>query len=214
MALKPRCPQCVSGLEESGAGWRCADHGRTRPLWRPDRTGYDALTEHLERAQGFPTLLPWPLAPGWRFSDFAVAEENGQVAATLTAVTGSTTADGPVDILVVSEEPGTGLGAGWAGLVHSDPGAEIGDRPATARVQLESLAVPLWPISTGPPGTESRLDEDRSVLAGEADGRWLWLVLRPASAVLLLTEQWRLTDLSGMGAHLLDLPFGGPSPAW
>ena len=60
--------------------------------------------------------------------------------------------------------------------------------------------------------TDTRLD--RSVFAGEAQGRWLWLVLRPASAMLLLADEWILADVSGFGAQLLETPFGGNPPAW
>ena len=44
--------------------------------------------------------------------------------------------------------------------------------------------------------------------------RWLWLVLRPASAMLLLRDDWILRDASQSGPHLVELPFGGPAPAW
>ena len=52
------------------------------------------------------------------------------------------------------------------------------------------------------------------LLAGEAQGRWLWLMLRPASAILLLRDEWILRDVSVTGPQLVALPFGGPSPAW
>jgi hypothetical protein len=55
---------------------------------------------------------------------------------------------------------------------------------------------------------------DRSVVAGEAQGRWLWIVLRPASAVLLLRDDWMLRDVSGLGAPLLEVSYGGPTPLW
>ena len=55
---------------------------------------------------------------------------------------------------------------------------------------------------------------DRSVVAGEAGGRWLWIVLRPASALLLLREDWILRDVSHLGPQLVELPFGGPRPTW
>jgi hypothetical protein len=55
---------------------------------------------------------------------------------------------------------------------------------------------------------------DRSVFAGEAGGRWLWLILRPASAALLLKDEWILVDLADLGPELIDLPFGGSPPAW
>ena len=54
----------------------------------------------------------------------------------------------------------------------------------------------------------------RSVLAGEAAGRWLWIVLRPASALLLLQDEWILRDVSALGPQLLETPFGGPRPGW
>ena len=46
------------------------------------------------------------------------------------------------------------------------------------------------------------------------DGRWLWIVLRPASAILLLRDEWILRDVSGIGPPLVEMPFGGPSPPW
>ena len=48
----------------------------------------------------------------------------------------------------------------------------------------------------------------------EADGRWLWLVLRPASAMLLLRDDWILRDVSSVGPPLVEMPFGGPRPVW
>ena len=55
---------------------------------------------------------------------------------------------------------------------------------------------------------------DRSVFAGEALGRWLWLVLRPASAALLLNDEWVLMDVADLGPELMELPFGGSPPGW
>jgi hypothetical protein len=54
----------------------------------------------------------------------------------------------------------------------------------------------------------------RAVFAGESDGRWLWLVMRPASAALLLHDDWLLADVTGFGPEALEMPFGGPRPAW
>ncbi len=46
-------------------------------------------------------------------------------------------------------------------------------------------------------------------------GRWLWLVLRPASAVLLLRDDWILVDVGAFGPELVALSFGGaPPPLW
>jgi hypothetical protein len=76
-------------------------------------------------------------------------------------------------------------------------------------VRADGRTVPMWVVD---------VDSDdlltRSVFAGEADGRWLWLVLRPASAALLLHDEWLLADVTGFGPNALEMPFGGPRPSW
>ena len=66
------------------------------------------------------------------------------------------------------------------------------------------------------PATHDRRSDllARAVFAGEADGRWLWLVMKPASAALLLHDDWLLADVTGFGPEALEMPFGGPRPAW
>lgn len=209
MLLTPLCPRCPAPVTETGDAWLCGNHGAVPPLWRAAEPSYEAFGEHLARAEGFPTYLPWPMAAGWQVSDFGVVRGHRRAQATVTAAVGSTVADGPVEVVVVSEEPGVGLGARCAGMVHSDPGHEIAGTRPLARVRIDSQSVPLWPI-----GTTERMGLDRSVAAGEAGGRWLWLVIRPASAIMLLNTDWLLADVSGLGAPLLELPFGGPSPSW
>jgi hypothetical protein len=70
--------------------------------------------------------------------------------------------------------------------------------------------VSLWIVSTA--ASDDRFD--RSVFVGEANGRWLWLVLRPASAMLLLRDDWILRDVSVRRSALVEMPFGGPRPVW
>lgn len=182
------------------------------PLWRPEEATYDDFTSHLSKAGGFPTYLPWPLGPGWSVSDFAVVGDT-TARATMTCVSGTSALDGPVDVMVVSEEAGTGLGARIAGLSSEgagDPGAGVGEGPPTIKVRLEAYSAGLWPVSV----SANEGEWDRSVLCGEAEGRWLWLVLRPASALLLLRDVWILRDVSDTGPGLIALPFGGPAPPW
>jgi hypothetical protein len=213
MPLSVGCPRCPTPVARTGVdgGWSCPEHGEVAPLHRPDEASYDCFVEHLAASSTFPTYLPWPLSPGWRVTDFAtVGDPDREVRAVMTCVSGTSELDGPVDVLVVSEEAGTGFGARVAGTRHDDPGPELGQGRPTVRVRVESQSVPLWPVST----SESRGEWDRSVLAGEAAGRWLWLVLRPASAVLLLRDDWLLRDVSGLGPPLVELPFGGPAPPW
>lgn len=212
VSLVAGCPRCPSPVTDEDGAWACGDHGPVvAPLWRPHAASYDDFAEALRRSAAFPTFLPWPLGPGWSVSDFGVVADGERGAsATVTCCSGTSALDGPVDVFVVTEEPGTGVGGRAAGLDVSDPGPLLGDGPPTVKVRVGSQSVPLWPVST----SEAGGDLDRSVLAGEAGGRWLWLVLRPASAVLLLRDDWILADVSAMGAPLLETPFGGPPPPW
>ncbi|MFZ5847402.1 MAG: DUF6758 family protein [Actinomycetota bacterium] len=211
MSLAAGCPRCTSPVSEDDDGWHCDTHGRISPLWRPGVAAYEGIAEHLRRAGATPTLVPWPLAPGWMITDFGCVADGGQDAhATLVSCSGVTDADGVVELTIVSEEPGVGLGARCARLDRTDPGAEIGDGPPHARVRIDGVTLPLWSVSTA----DATTDLDRSVFAGEAHGRWLWLVLRPASAALLLCDEWLLADVAGLGPELLEMPFGGNPPPW
>jgi hypothetical protein len=195
-------------------GGACPVHGALAPLWLPEEVTYDAFTDHLQAAGGFPTLLPWPMSPGWSVTDFGVVagtdDPDGRAVATITCSSGTSELDGPVDVFVVAEEAGVGLGARCAGLVGDDPGADFRTVPPEVKVRVGAQSVPLWAVST----SDSRGDLDRSVVVGEFAGRWLWIVLRPASAVLLLRDDWILRDVSGVGPPLVEMPFGGQRPVW
>lgn len=211
MALAAGCPRCTSPVTEGEDGWRCPNHGAITPLWRPAVASYETLAEHLGHCGSAPTLVPWPLAPGWTITDFGCVVAPGQEArASMLSCSGVTDPDGVVELTVVSEEPGVGLGARCAGTDHTDPGAEIGEGPPQAKVRIEGVTLPLWAVSTSMNDTTF----DRSVFAGEAHGRWLWLVLRPASAALLLSDEWMLADVASLGPELIDVPFGGSPPPW
>jgi hypothetical protein len=212
MSLQAGCPRCSAPVAhwEAGAdaGWSCPDHGAVLPLWRPTLSSYDDFGEHLRTTAGFPTYLPWPMSPGWTVTDFAVVGDGRSTRATMTCCSGTSELDGPVDVMVVAEEHGTGLGARCAGTPDEDPA--VGEGPPAVRVRIESQQVSLWPITTS-----AQLGEwDRSVVVGEAHGRWLWIVMRPASAMLLLRDDWILRDVSGLGPALVEMPFGGPRPPW
>jgi hypothetical protein len=210
MSLRMECPRCPAPLgSSSGGGFLCPEHGPTPALRRPGEASYDGFAEALRAAGDFPTYLPWPMSPGWSVSDFAVVGED-PARATMTCSSGTSALDGPVDVFVISEESGVGLGARCAGTAHLDPGTEIGVGAPPVRVRIGSQSVPLWSVSTSAADREL----DRSVFAGEAGGCWLWVVLRPASAMLLLRDEWILRDVSGLGPPLVEMPFGGPAPAW
>lgn len=215
MSLAAGCPRCPALVVRSSPGpdssWTCPEHGVVAPLWRPMEASYDVFTQHLAASRDLPTYLPWPLSPGWTVSDFGVVGADIQrPLATMTCSTGTSDPDGPVDVLIVAEEPGTGLGARCAGLTGVGPDTEVGVGPPAARVSVDGRSIPLWIVTT----SSSNAEFDRSVLVGEAAGRWLWLVLRPAAALLLLRDEWSLRDISSLGAPLLELPFGGQRPEW
>ena len=219
MALEVECPRCPAQLTREGETWSCPLHGETVPLWRTARSEYDSLVAHLALARPLPTWVPWPVPPGWHLTDFGcVAAPGTDARAVFTTCGGPSEPDGVVEVTVVSEEPGVGLGARIAAVTHTDPGREAVDGPPAARIRVDDAAVPLWAVPTtvnelgGPAAEESVLD--RSVLVGEAGGRWFWLVLRPAPAALLLRAKWLLHDISDLGPALVDLPFGAVPRAW
>jgi hypothetical protein len=205
MSLAAGCVRCTAPVLP------CPDHGEGLTLWRPSEATYEAFVEHLAASRQFPTYLPWPMSPGWAVTDFAtVGDSEGRTRATLTCSSGTSDLDGPVDVMVVVEEAGVGLGARCARSRYDDPGPEIGHRPPTAQVRIDRQTVKLWDVST----SASDGEFDRSVVAGEAAGRWLWIVLRPASALLLLRDDWILRDVSNVGPQLVELPFGAHRPSW
>jgi hypothetical protein len=209
VSLAASCPRCTSPIQHGDGRWTCLQHGEVEPLWRPEKVDYETFAELVGRAGEMPTYLPWPLSPGWSISDFGCVAGAGP-RATVTTVMGISDVDGEVEISVVSEDPGVGLGARVAGALHTDPGDQVGIGPPAVRIRAGGRTVPMWvvDVETG----EEVLD--RSVFAGEADGRWLWLVVRPASAALLLTDEWLLADVTGFGPNALEMPFGGPRPSW
>ena len=187
-------------MSEDGGTWRCLDHGPITPLWRPASADYGAFAEQLTRSRAIPTLMPWPLTPGWSVTDFGVVAAPGEDArAGFVTCSGPSELDGVVELTVVTEEPGVGLGARCAGVRHTDPGAEIGEGPPLAKVRIDGHPISLWPVLT----SDADVAFDRSVFAGEAHGRWLWLVLRPASAALLLKRRVGADGRRrpGAGAH-------------
>jgi hypothetical protein len=211
MPLAAGCPRCAAPVTHENGTWRCPDHGTITPLWRAAPATYEGFAEHVSRATGLPTFVPWPLPPGWAVTDFGVvAAPEREARACFVTCSGPSDQDGVVEVSVVSEEPGVGLGARCAGLARTDPGAEVGDGPPHAKIRIDGHPISLWSVLT----SEVDVNLDRSVFAGEAHGRWLWLVLRPASAALLLKDEWTMLDLAELGPALIDLPFGGSPPAW
>lgn len=200
-----RCPRCARPVKEPTAwssAWRCDLHGEVHPLlpaFSPSADGLDGL---LRTTRDVPVWLPWPLPPGWLAAGFAGAgDERTGIRGSVVALSGPNPLGGPGDMLIVAEEPGTGLGAGLAGLDSVDPGAEFACCPPSAAASFGNHDIPLWLVDS----------PDRAVFAGEAKGRWLWLVLWPETAGTLLIDPIELRDLRDPWQDL-DIPFGARSP--
>ncbi len=204
MKAAPTCPRCGGQVHEPNAwtsAWRCDVHGDVHPLF----PAYPASREGMEallRAAAVPVWLPWPLPASWLVTGFAGAgDERTGARACVVALSGPNPVGGPADLLVVAEEPGVGLGARLAGLVGPDPGQDFAARPPYASLQFGGHEFPLWHVPTS----------DRAVFAGEAMGNWVWAVLWPDTAGVLLVETLTLRDLRDPGQDL-DVPFGALSP--
>lgn len=221
MPLLLSCPRCARDVkvssEPAGASQlgtvECPVHGIVTPLARPHVVDIDGLREVSELVPERSIYLPWPMSPGWSIADFGCVA--GSDSATFSVTIGTTIPDGRVEVSVISEDPGVGVGARCAGLAGVDPGRQLGvelggERPA-AYVRIDSRAVPLWIIRNLDPDADPL---ETTAFAGEADGRWLWVVIRPASAALLLRDDWLLTDISGISEEALGMPFGTERAAW
>lgn len=201
MRIAPRCPRCRGPLREPGllsSAWECVTHGEVDPLQPPRRPCRDAL-DAVRGTARVPMWVPWPLPVGWLVTGFADAgDERSGGRAVAVALSGPSPVGGPADLMLIAEQPGVGLGAGYAGLDGPDPGAGFGDTAPHAKLEINGHPVSLWAINGDP-----------AVYVGEALGHWLWAVLWPASAGLFMLEQFALRDLR---EHDLDLPFGALCP--
>lgn len=209
MSLVGGCPVCDMPLSEWQDSLSCPEHGAVTPLYRAREATRESFHQHLELSQGLPTYLPWPLGPGWSITDFAHVRAARSVLASMVCCTGTSMMDGPVDIMVVTEEPGTALGTRCAGRPEPLP-EELADGPAQVRMRIGDRVVPLWALST----SEATPEFDRSIVVGEVEGRWLWIVMRPASALLLLRDDWILHESTRDNPGTVEVKFGGETPPW
>ncbi len=218
MSLKPECPRCASAVLEREGTWVCSMHEAIAPLWRARSLDYMSFVEHLDLAGAMPSWAPWPFPSGWSLQDFGAVQssEGRPAAATFVTCGGLTESDGLVRLTVVTEEPGVGLGARVARVVHDDPGALTQGRPTQTKVRVGEASVPLWLLGEEEVGGVGGSGErwDTAVLVGEAHGRWLWLVTSPSSVSLGLASWGALEDLGRRGPELVELPFGDGVTDW
>jgi hypothetical protein len=199
-AVCPRCRGKALAPTAWSSAWRCDQHGEIYPLTPARRPSAEGLI-HIRDNAAVPVLLPWPLPHGWLVSGFAGAgDERTGMCAVAIALSGPHPLGGPADLVVVVEEPGVGLGAGLAGLRGPDPGEGFAAGQPHATVGLDHHDVPLWLVEC----------DHTAVFAGEAEGSWVWVLLWPDTAGVLLVEPLPLRDLRD-GQQELDVPFGALS---
>jgi hypothetical protein len=204
MMKVPICPRCQGELSEPSAwhsAWQCALHGAVQPL-RPARPPSPEGLRALLKAAVVPTWLPWPLPAGWLVTGFTGAgDDRSGTRGCVVALSGPNPAGGLAEMVVISEEPGLGLGAGFAGLSGPDPGEGFATGSPVACIQFGLHEFPLWHVESA----------GAAAFAGEVLGSWLWIILWPDTAGFLLLEPLSLRDLRDPGLDL-DVPFGAKSP--
>ena len=198
------CPRCQGELSEPSAwhsAWQCARHGAVQPL-RPARVPSAEGLNALRKTAAVPVWLPWPIPLGWLVTGFTGAgDDRSGTRGCAVALSGPNPVGGLGEMLIVSEEPGLGLGAGLAGLAGPDPGEGFAAGPPHALVQFGHHEFPLWSVES--PGA--------AVFAGEVLASWLWIILWPDTAGTLMLEPLPLRDLRDPGQEM-DVPFGALSP--
>jgi hypothetical protein len=179
--------------------WSCSAHGPVTPYFRGRPESLPQLKAHAR----VPIWAPFPLLTGWTLGGVGwCGDERTGASATLLALSGPSPLGGPADLVLVAEEPGTGLGARLAGLDSVDPG-DLSSGAPEAKILAASHPTALW---------RSESAEDRVAFVGEAFGVWLWAVLWPPAAELVLMEHVDLRDVRHDPHAAQDLPFGAPSP--
>jgi len=201
---EPVCPRCFARTlppDLMSSEWRCATHGEVAPYHRalaePER-----VLDMLPARSRVPVWMPDPMPVNWYPSGIAWAgDERTGARAVALAATGPSPVGGPGDLVLVADEPGVGLGASLAGL--RGPGADgVASRPE-AKVEAAGHQTPLWPVASPP---------DRAGFVGEALGVWLWVILWPADAALLLLEDLVILDLRDAPEGADPPMFGAASP--
>src|SRR5919202_3499457 len=200
MSASPVCPRCGEPLVvkpgSTAQGW-CHLHAAVTPLPHTVVVSHDTISAVTADTR-VPAWVPDPMPGGWAVTGLAWGGEPG-ARAIVVACAGPAPLGGAAELVLVAEEPGTGLGCGYAGLPGVDPGDLISG-PSAAAVRAAGQRAALWDVPT---------TDDRAAFVGEAYGVWLWLVMWPASAGWLLAENLTLLDLRERVYP--DLPLGPPS---
>jgi hypothetical protein len=208
MKCEPTCPRCGRPVRPPGlwsSDWECSAHGPVAPL-QGVRTANDATLDVVLSRTRVPVWLPWALPSNWVVTGFADAgDDRSGAVAVAVALSGPAPVGGMGEMVVVAEEPGTGLAARLAELPGPDVGPEFDAGPVSHKLRFAGHEVHLWRVPTG---------DAVAAYAGEALACWLWFVMSPADTGLIMPEVTALRDLRerGDGDVALTPPYGALSP--
>ncbi len=211
MSVTLTCPRCGDAVRPPGIwsdAWTCPTHGGVAPLHQPVLATAEALQQTGHRSQ-VPVWLPWPLPAGWLVSGLRVAgdDHSGPLAVVVACSGPNPLVAGPdeprsADLLLVAEQPGVGLAAHLAGLPDVDPGSTVRLGSPNLKLIAEGQHTPLWAVPV----------DGLAGYVGEAAGVWLWALVWPQSAAVVLLEQFDLRDARDLGLLLELPPHGALSP--
>lgn len=200
--LCPRCSAPVQAPTLLQHQYRCPQHGEVAGVL-PAKDFHPQHVADLARRSEVPVWYPQPMPPDWVFSGLCWAETpRRRSPAVAIAVSGKGLSDGPTDVVIVAEQPGCGLGAGYAGLPWLDPGTDAFNGPPAVRIRTGDTVTALWSLATA---------GDRVAFVGEAEGSWLWIVGWPSSAWGMVDDGLRLADARRDGSYS-QFPSGARNP--
>ena len=201
----PVCVRCRGPLRtpEHHGAWACPEHGDVEPL-HPALPPEEGHLLDVAASSGVPVWMPWPMPAGWSVSGVRRAGGTGPSRGVAVSLTGSGLTARQVEMVLVAEEPGVGLGSSYAGLLSTDPGPELADLPRDTKLTAAGHPTALWSLPVS----------DRAGYVGEAGGLWLWVVVWPVSEWMVVHDDLHLVDARTPEnrAHLAGIPTAALSP--
>ena len=151
MSASPVCPRCGEPLVvrpgDSAVAW-CHLHGAVTPLHHTALIAHDAIAAVTADAR-VPAWVPDPVPAGWSVTGLAWGGEPG-ARAIVVGCAGPAPLGGSAEMVLVAEEPGMGVGCGYAGLPGLDPGDVI-TGPSSASVEAAGTRAGYDDTARAPP---------------------------------------------------------------
>lgn len=183
---EPVCVRCRGPLRtpEHDGSWSCPEHGVVEPL-HPALPAEPYHLGDVASSSAVPVWMPWPMRPGWSVNGVRRVGGTGPSRGVAVSLTGPGFVERAVELVIVAEELGVGLGASYAGLRATDPGPELADLPRDTRLMAAGHPTALWSLPVS----------DRAAYVGEAGGLWLWMVVWPVSEWMVVHDDLALVDV-------------------